>query len=286
MTATARRTVPSSLSMYPSSARVTDHFLGGDDHFGIDRVLANAVARTAPYWQLSIMINRAHAVWATEQLTRQGFEQFLDLGCGYPPPWSRDLRDRTNWPLHQVVRRIRPEAAFVSVDSDPLVSVHARAAHAAGAAGDATFVAADATDVADLLGSPTLARLDMHRPIAVLLHDVLPWITDTHHVTTAMRALRTALPPGSALSLTHATADLHPLVVSEVADLFATAGLPWAPRPRRTIAHLLGDWPLLGRGLVPTAQTHRGHRLHQSPPWTSAAYAAIALHPRRSTESR
>ncbi|MET7534638.1 hypothetical protein [Streptomyces goshikiensis] len=57
-----------------------------------------------------------------------------------------------------------------------------------------------------------LARLvaDGHlthdRPVAALLHDVLPWIPDDARVGDALAYLRTWLPPGSALSITHATA--------------------------------------------------------------------------------
>ncbi|MBD0742970.1 SAM-dependent methyltransferase [Streptomyces sp. CBMA152] len=244
--------LPKDLSNRPSSARLTDYFLGGDDHYAVDRALADALTWAAPYWRLSVVINRAHAAVTADMLARAGYHQFLDLGSGYPPPWSPHTEDRTAWPLYQVVRRWHPEAVFVAVDNDPLVGPHARAAHAAAAW---TFVAANAAETARLLGSPALDCLNARQPIAVLIHDVLPWIADTCQVAEAMQTLRAVLPPGSVIALTHATADLHPLTVRRVAGVYQEAGFPGCPGPARSSP----TWLVTGRC---TARVWRLPRTH------------------------
>ncbi|MFD9562196.1 SAM-dependent methyltransferase [Streptomyces sp. NPDC059994] len=270
--------VPESLFTTPSSARLTDYCLGGGEHYSIDRALAAELSNTAPSWRLSVLANRLHTLMTCELLARHGIRQFLDLGCGYPP--TRRPRSRSAQPLHTVVRRLQPEATVVAVDCDPIVGAHMRAAPFGGP-GSPVFVAADLREVGSL--EPALRLLDLSGPIAVLLHDVLAWIPDDQAVHNLLEALRRWLPPGSAISLTHATPDLHGLTTHALAATYQAAQLPWRPRTGDAIAALLGDWPLLGHHRpVPTTQWHPAHPLRIMPPWHAGACALLATTPHSS----
>ncbi|MET9778919.1 SAM-dependent methyltransferase [Streptomyces sp. NPDC006367] len=126
-----------------------------------------------------------------------------------------------------------------------------------------------------LLAAGPIARLDHGRPIGVLLHDVLPWISDeTAH--TALAALRSWLPPGSVLSVTHATTDTAPKAMASLTRLYAKAGIGFRPRSGQQIRDLLRSWtPLEADGPVTTASWRHPSRLH--PHWDpSHAYAILA----------
>ncbi|MFD9483637.1 SAM-dependent methyltransferase [Streptomyces sp. NPDC059991] len=233
--------VPDSVFTTPSSARLTDFCLGGGEHYSIDRTLAAELSAAAPSWRLSILSDRLHTLMTCELLARHGFRQFLDLGCGYPP--TRRPRSRSAEPFYKAVRRLQPEAVVVAVDSDPVVGAHARAVPFGGP-GTPAFVAADLRKVSSL--QPALSLLDCYEPIAVLLHDVLAWIPDDKTVRNLMHALRHCLPLDSAISLTHATPDLHGLTTHALAAKYQAAQLPWRPRTGDAITELLGIWRFWG----------------------------------------
>ncbi|MFD9487045.1 SAM-dependent methyltransferase [Streptomyces sp. NPDC059991] len=126
------------------------------------------------------------------------------------------------------------------------------------------------------------ARFDPSRPVAALLHEVLPWIGDDQQVANAVAALREWLPPGSALSITHATADLSltPHTRAQLTSLWdEEAACAFRPRTRNAINALFGDWDLMDPGLVPTARRHPEHPHARAPDTYSGAFAGLTLKP-------
>ncbi|MFE9137931.1 SAM-dependent methyltransferase [Streptomyces sp. NPDC007355] len=244
----------------PTVARVQDHLDGGTDNYLPDRDFARDLVAAAPWLPGSVRVNRAHGPRVLACLTREyGIDQVIDLGCGLPHDDNRDVPDE--------VRRM------VYVDSDPGVEAHARMVLAERHG--TVSLRADLEDTSALLAAGPIARLDRGRPIGVLLHDVLPWLGDeTAH--TALTALRSWLPSGSVLSVTHATTDTAPEAMTSLTRVYARAGIGFRPRSGQQIRDLFRSWtPLEADGPVTTASWRHFPRLH--PHWDpSHAYAILA----------
>ncbi|WP_370672074.1 SAM-dependent methyltransferase [Streptomyces sp. BpilaLS-43] len=198
--------------------------------------------------------------------------QFIDLGCGLPPRWMGKAKGYDpGAPVYDAARLIHKAPRVVYVDNDPAVGGFARTMldeHPTTATVDG-----DIREIDTLLNHPEIAGLDRSRRIAVLIHDLLPWMTDAqaHRV---MAALREWLPPGSAISLTHATTEWAPSAMQELVDHYAEDGILYRPRSLDEITALLSPWDLLSPGIVPTGQW-RGPGTQGEAHWEhSHAYAA------------
>ncbi|WP_053687188.1 SAM-dependent methyltransferase [Streptomyces sp. IGB124] len=253
----------------PSAARIYRMWFGTSDALGADQDLARKILNAFPREPAAAKINRIHHLLITEALAARGISQVVDVGCGYAlprPQGGGDLLFAQN--THDVVQQ---HWRFASIAQ-------------ATTASRPKAVLADVTDMARLLERLEEAEhLSRDRPVAVLLHDILPWIPDDACVQDAMAYLRTWLPPGSALSITHATADLSPTWVERVHQVYDDAGIPFRPRDRGAFSDLFGDWEDLygGRGRVlPTARHQNAHQFSAVPDYVSAAYAGAAVkHP-------
>ena len=143
----------------PSIARVYDGFLGGKDHYAVDRLVMAKVLDAVPEAADIARGNRGFLNRACRFLAAQtGIEQYLDCGSGLPTAEN----------THQIVHRTSPEAQVVYVDNDPVVLAHGRALLA-----DEDFthmVEADIFRPKQVLDHPVVQRnLDFSRPV-VLLH--------------------------------------------------------------------------------------------------------------------
>lgn len=177
----------------PSIARVYDCFLGGKDHFAVDRKVYNAILDLAPEAPALAVAGRHFLARVVTYLAVEaGVDQFLDLGCGLPSA------DNT----HQVVQRCTPYGRVVYVDNDPDVAAQAR-----GMLNDnpvADFAVADLRDVTGVLGHRTVrSALDLTRPIALMQAGTLHHLNDHEEPARIMRAYVDALPRGSYVVLTH-----------------------------------------------------------------------------------
>ncbi|MEU3046785.1 SAM-dependent methyltransferase [Streptomyces sp. NPDC006984] len=193
-------------------------------------------------------VSTAHGPRALNSLAHEfGIDQVIDLGCGLPHQDNRYLPDE--------VRRM------VYVDSDPGVEGHAR--------GILAERHGTVSLRADLAGMPSLLAA------GVLLHDVLPWIGD-ETARTALTALRSWLPPGSVLSLTHTTTDFAPEEMAALTHLYEKVGIGFRPRSGQQIRDLLRAWaPVEAGAVVTTAAWRRPTSLH--PRFDrSHAYAILA----------
>ncbi|MFF3735340.1 SAM-dependent methyltransferase [Streptomyces sp. NPDC002476] len=258
----------------PAVARITDYLTGGSDHFAADRRLAEQLGQVAPWLPQILMINRLYGQRAVEYMAGTlGIAQFMDLGCGMPYNSSAC----PSKPLHAY-----DAASFVCtprvvyVDNDPVVRGHANMALT-----ELTGTAAVGTDVRQvsrLLGDKAvMSVIDISRPVAVLCHDLLCWMTD-EDASNLVGNLHDRLPPGSAISVSHATTDTAPEVMGELAGLYAEHGIVFRPRSRDHIGQILGPWTPVAPGLVTPAQwpTPPDHAFPGAD--QSHAYAAVALH--------
>ncbi|MFD7341545.1 SAM-dependent methyltransferase [Streptomyces violascens] len=251
---------PDDYFMRPTVARLQDHLDGGTDNYGPDRDFARDLVAAAPWLPASVRVNRAHGPRVLSFFTREySIDQVIDLGCGLPHDDNRDVPDD--------VRRM------VYVDSDPGVEAHARMilAERHGTAS----LRADLEDMPALLAAGPVARLDRGRPIGVLLHDVLPWLGD-ETVPTVLAALRSWLPAGSVLSVTHATTDMASEAMTALTRLYEGAGIVFRPRSGQQIRDLLTSWAPLETGELRTTAAWR-HPTHVHSRFDhSHAYAIIA----------
>src|SRR5215472_825584 len=152
----------------PQAARVYDAWLGGKDHYGVDRETADRVIEVRPQVIAAARANRRFLGRAVRYMAeRQGVMQFLDIGCGLP------ARDNT----HQIAQRIDPRARVVYVDSDSVVMAHARALLTSGPDGCCDYIHADLRDTECILDRAA-QTLDLTRPVGVLLLAVLHFIPD------------------------------------------------------------------------------------------------------------
>ncbi|MFD9715853.1 SAM-dependent methyltransferase [Streptomyces sp. NPDC059076] len=224
---------------YTATARapqVYERLLGGVDFFQADRIAADDLCQAAPWARPAAKANRHFTQVAATTALDLGVRQFLDLGCGLPHTPH----------LHNLVPHGAP---VVYVDRDPGVLAHARCRLDPGPPFQTAVMAADLLHMQHLLHENLTGALDLTRPIAVTVHDVLPWNTDDTAVTDAMAVLRSWLPTGSTLSITHLTTQFNPHVRQAVAA-YERHGLTIRPRNLTEIARLFGDFVHLGTGLT------------------------------------
>lgn len=226
----------------PQPARVYDYLLGGAVNHAADRELADRVRQAFPLVTAAAWANRRFLGRAVSHLAQRGIDQFLDIGAGIPvQPY-----------LHEVARQVLPDARVLYVDSDPTVLAFAAVLLADTPRGRTACVQADVTDPAALLSHPTVhAILDFSRPVAVCLGAVLHHVPDEHNPRRIVATFRGALAPGSALILTHATADLDPNAAA-AAEVYRQAGITLHLRDRAQVTALFDGWSLLDPGVSST----------------------------------
>ncbi|MFJ1551640.1 SAM-dependent methyltransferase [Streptomyces sp. NPDC088246] len=254
----------------PSSARTTNYFLGGRHNYPADRQVARRVAAAAPWFEAAALINRIHGHLTVAALAKEyGITQFLDLGSGLLPTGTCDE-------LHEPVCASLPGATFVHVDADTTMARHTRTCLTASPRSH-PFVHADFRNVFSVLRAPAVQSLDPGKPVGVLAHGDLAWrsLAEARFILNQVRAWA---PPGSAISMTHVTADFRTHEATAAAQHLSDVGLPFHPRTRTEIAELLAPWSLREPGVVPISRYHQGNPHAHLPDHASGAYAAIALH--------
>jgi O-methyltransferase involved in polyketide biosynthesis len=179
----------------PHSARIWNYWIGGKDHYPIDRHIGDEVAQMLPSIVAQARADRLFLARAVRYLaSEQGVRQFLDIGTGLPSG------DNT----HEVAQAIAPQCRVVYADNDPLVLVHARALLASTPEGRCDYIDADLRDPDAILGAAA-ATLDFAEPVALMLLGILHHLPDDDEPHAIVAHLLAALPPGSFLAVNHAT---------------------------------------------------------------------------------
>ncbi|WP_066930659.1 SAM-dependent methyltransferase [Streptomyces sp. NBRC 110611] len=260
------------------SSRIYDYFLGGRTNFLADRVAAARVLRVFPAAQTAARINRAFMHRTTRVLAAAGLRQFLDIGTGLP----------TSPNLHDIAQGVAPDARVVYTDNDPIVLAHAAALLRGTPEGRTAYVQADVTEPDGILTAPQLlGTLDLSRPVALSLNALMHFVTDDgeDRAHTVVEALKSALPSGSALVMTHATADFAPAAMRQITRIYADAGTVLQFRPRATFLRFFDGWELLEPGVTlshqwrpdrPEGATRATHHVIDA---EASCYAAVARKP-------
>jgi len=223
------------------SARIWNYWLGGKDHYEVDRIAGDRVAQMLPIIVTQARADRAFLGRAIRHLVGQeGVRQFLDIGTGLP------TADNT----HEVAQRIAPESRTVYVDNDPLVLVHARALLTSAPEGACDYIDGDLRDPEPILAEAA-GMLDLGEPVALMLFSVLHHIDDTDEAYRIVRHLMSALAPGSFLAINHSTSAISGQAMEQAVQHWNAVGTPsMTLRTPEQISRFFDGLDLLPPGVV------------------------------------
>lgn len=257
----------------PHPARVYDYWLNGKTHYAADAAAAERVVSVWPGVVLGARLNREFMHRATRWLVRvAGVRQFLDIGSGIP----------TEPNLHQVAQALAPETRVVYADNDPIVLRHAQDLLSSTPEGRTAYLEADFTEPESILASPQLRQtLDLDRPVALSLVALLHFITDERGAYDILRRFMDALPSGSYLVLTHATADFDPDLLTRVAEAYQSTVAEGQIRSSSEVSRFFDGLELVDPGVV-VAHRWRPDPDEEQPDITDAefpVYGGVARKP-------
>jgi hypothetical protein len=251
----------------PNSARMYDYFLGGAQNFAVDRQAAEQAAAAFPYIRVSTRLNRSFLGRVVAHLTRQGVDQFLDLGSGIPTVGN----------VHEVAQHHNPKAKVAYVDYEPVAVAHGRRLLADN--DNVTITQADIRNPHEVLSAPTVTELlDFDRPVAVLAMAILHFIPDSDHPHAMLAAYRTACAPGSYLAITHGSqVTLTDEQIAEFLEAYARTPTPALFRDKDEIAALMHGYELIDPGLVLLPQWRPEHPVSDEEARESNIYGAVGV---------
>jgi hypothetical protein len=247
-------------------ARIYDYYLGGNDHYEVDRLAGEQAETALPSVRIAARNNRLFMRRSARWLAEAGIRQFLDLGSGIPT--------RPN--LHQVVQEVAPDSRVVYVDNDPLVRQHAEAMLNDGRT---AFIEADVRSPETITESRLFGEtLDLDKPVALILNAMLQFVLDEQRPYEIVRGLVDALPSGSYLVLSHTTGDFDPEKMRRIVEVYRTSGIPAQLRSRAEVARFFEGLTLIEPGIV---ATHRwrpeGDPLEEATDADVAFWAGVAI---------
>lgn len=223
----------------PNAARVYDYYLGGACNLEVDREFGKRIAAMVPNVSEAARLNRRFLARAVTYLARNGINQFLDLGSGIP----------TVGHVHQIARKVTPKARVVYVDNEQIAVEHAKLLleDVEGTA----VVAADLRDSDAVFDSEAVRQLiDWSQPVALLMVAVLHFVPDSTELSTALSRYTSALVPGSAMVISHATPDSDPERLGRAAQLYRSSSTPFVARTPEQIAAFLDGTDIVSPGVV------------------------------------
>jgi len=226
-------------------ARIWNYWLGGKDHFEVDRAAAEKVLEVLPSMRLLARLARRQLIDAVRLLAGSyGIRQFLDIGTGLP------TADNT----HEIAQRAAPEARIVYVDNDPVVISHARALLTSSPEGSTDYLHADLRDTATVL-TGAARTLDFRQPVAILLIGVLHFVPDADDPYGIVARLTDAIGAGSYLVIGHGASDIQADAVPEMMRRYnERSSAPITLRTRDQVARFFDGLELVVPGLVPLSQ--------------------------------
>ena len=224
----------------PNVARVWNYLVGGRDNFEADRKAARQLIGAAPVMEHVGVASRAFTRRAVTYLVREaGVRQFLDIGTGLPTAGS----------THEIAQAIAPASRVVYVDNDPVVLSHVRALLRPVPGGATSYVDADAREPGKII-EEARATLSFGDPVAVILVDILNFITDDAEVRFILAVLRDALASGSYLAVMQPASDIDGDMPAAERRWNQVASTPVALRDRQQVTSWFDGLDLVEPGIV------------------------------------
>jgi len=253
-TATTTGYTPPAIDLsHPQTARLYDYYLGGKNHHAVDQALAEKVMDAYPGVQRFARANRHFMHLAVRHLAAErGITQFLDIGTGIP----------TSPNLHEVAQWENANARILYTDHDPVVLAHARALMNSTERGRIDYIQADLRQPETIFAHPCLTGpdpvLDLTQPVSINLVAILHFLTDDDDPHGVVQALMDAVPSGSYLTLSHATADFNEKEINAAVALYHKNGLPVQVRSEWEIQQLVTGLTICDPGVLPVNQWFPG----------------------------
>jgi hypothetical protein len=255
----------------PAAARIYDYMLGGQHHYPVDEVFAGRILKLFPEVRLLARQNRTFLRDVVTFLSEQGIRQFIDIGSGIP----------TSPNVHEVARRINPDATVVYVDN----SVEAVVTTREILEGDerAAVIEADIRDPRTILGHLDIARLiDFNQPVGLLIVSVLHFVVDRDRPYDLVHQYMDRLTPGSYLALSHATVDEAASIFREqfeaVERAYGDTSNPGTLRTRTEFTRFLSGLEIVGPDDAYAANWRSGEPVSADDP-ARCFYAAAGKKP-------
>lgn len=252
----------------PNVARVWNYLVGGRDNFDADRKAARQLIGTAPVMEHVGIASRAFLRRAVTYLVREaGIRQFLDIGTGLPTAGN----------THEIAQEVAPASKVVYVDNDPVVLSHARALLRSAPGGATNYVDADARDPGKII-EEARATLNLGEPAAVILIDILNFITGDAEVRSILSFLMDTLVSGSYLVIMQPASDIDSALLAAERRWNQIATTHVSLRDRAEVATWFGGLDLIEPGivLVPEWRPEAGDPEFDMP---MPLYAAVARKP-------
>jgi S-adenosyl methyltransferase len=223
----------------PHSARIWNYWLGGKDHYAVDREAGDQFSAIYPGIVDIAVADRAFLGRVVRYLAGEaGVRQFLDVGTGLP------TADNT----HEVAQRVAAESRIVYVDNDPLVLAHARALLISAPQGSTHYVDADMSDTAAVLREAG-QWLDLTQPIALTFMGVLGHVTDHAEAKRIVTELLGGLPAGSYLAINDSI-DTSPELEEALRVYEASGAVPYRTRSLEQFTGYFDGLDLVEPGVV------------------------------------
>ncbi|MEV0964334.1 MULTISPECIES: SAM-dependent methyltransferase [unclassified Streptomyces] len=223
----------------PHSARFWNYFVGGKDHYEIDREIGEQIKEIFPGLVDVARTSRHFLGRAVRHLAgEQGVRQFLDIGTGLP------TADNT----HEVAQRVASDARIVYVDNDPLVLTHARALLTSTPEGATAYIDADMYEP-DAVLEEAAKSLDLTEPVALVILNTLGHVADYGRARAIVSRLMAGLPSGSFLVVSDSTATSAGMIAASEA-YNASGAIPYHVRAVEEIAGFFEGLDLVDPGIV------------------------------------
>lgn len=227
----------------PNTARMYDYYLGGTHNTEADRKAAEAVIASAPYIPFLTRSHRACLKDVAAELTRRGYDLFIDFASGLP----------TQDHLHQT---LPANTAVVYADLDPVVVEYSR--EILGDIPNVFYFHADMRQPEQLLTQPEVQRLvGEGRKIALVTWGIALYLSNE-----ALAALAQALyawaPVGTcwAFNATLADMNLQDSNVQTMLKYYEDLNEPLHIRPLETYRQLVQPWQPDAGGFVSIYDWH------------------------------
>ncbi|OQD57007.1 S-adenosyl methyltransferase [Streptomyces phaeoluteigriseus] len=224
----------------PHSARIWNYWLGGKDNYPVDEEAGDAYTAVFPG---IVTIARSSRAFLRRNITylvsEAGIRQFLDIGTGLPTAEN----------THEVAQGIAPEARIVYVDNDPMVLAHARALLYSTPEGATAYIDANVLD-ADRILAAAAETLDLSRPTALILSNILGHVSDYEQGRELVTRLMGALPSGSYLSINDGSRGIDPVFEAAQDAYNASGAVPYNLRTVEEITAFFDGLELIEPGVV------------------------------------
>ncbi|TCJ97430.1 SAM-dependent methyltransferase [Nocardia alba] len=252
----------------PHSARIWNYWMGGKDHYEIDKIAGDAGLAVDPEIATMAVQSRQYLIRAVRFVAKErGIKQFLDIGTGLP----------TMQNTHEVAQGVTPEAKVVYVDNDPLVLAHARALLTSTTdEGVTTYIDADFHDPEQIIADARNV-LNFNEPIAVMFMGVLGHAKTYDDLLRIVRTVIGAVPSGSHLIYWDGTDDSQ-AYVTLCENYTGTGGTPYVPRTQAQIRGIFDDLEVVEPGVVSITQW-RSETTEVGQALPISAYGAVARKP-------